>query len=99
LWARAPAPEIGLLVYAETKRRTTAGSGMHPTRRFAFSTHEGRRPKSMTRGPGPRARGWAAAFGGDKEARLFAPRAVVRLLCTRRPSRYPHDLWGWAPAS
>jgi hypothetical protein len=52
-WARAPVSETGLLLLAEMKRRTTAGGGMLLTRRFAFSAHGGRRPKSMTRGPGP----------------------------------------------
>jgi hypothetical protein len=37
----------------EVKRRTTAGGGMLLTRRFAFSAHGGRCPRSMTRGPGP----------------------------------------------
>jgi hypothetical protein len=43
----------GLLLSAEVKRRTTAGGGVLLTRRFAFSAHGGRRPRSMTRGPGP----------------------------------------------
>jgi hypothetical protein len=52
--ARAPAPEAGpLLVSAEVKRRATAGGGVLLTRRFAFSAHEGRRPRSMTRGARP----------------------------------------------
>jgi hypothetical protein len=33
-------------------------------------------------GPGPRVKGWAAAFGGDEEAWWFAPRMAVRLYCT-----------------
>jgi hypothetical protein len=52
-WARAPVSETGLLLLAEVKRRTTAGGGVLLTRRFAFSAHGGRRPRSMTRGPGP----------------------------------------------
>jgi hypothetical protein len=53
-WARAPTPEAGrLLVSAEVKRRATAGGGVLLTWRFAFSAHGGRRPRSMTRGPGP----------------------------------------------
>jgi hypothetical protein len=52
-WARAPALEAGLLLSAETKRRITADGGVLLTRRFAFSAHGGRRPRSMTRGPGP----------------------------------------------
>jgi hypothetical protein len=41
-WAWAPVPEAGpLLVSAEVKRRTTAGSGVLLTRRFAFSAHGG----------------------------------------------------------
>jgi hypothetical protein len=43
----------GPLLSAEVKRRTTAGGGMLLTRQFAFSAHGGRRPRSMTRGPGP----------------------------------------------
>jgi hypothetical protein len=43
----------GPLLSAEVKRRTTAGGGVLLTRRFAFSTHGGRHPRSMTRGPGP----------------------------------------------
>jgi hypothetical protein len=52
-WARAPVSETGPLLSAEVKRRTTAGGGVLLTRRSAFSTHGDRRPKSMTRGPGP----------------------------------------------
>jgi hypothetical protein len=52
-WARAPVPEAGSLLSAEVKRRTTVGGGMLLTWRFAFSTHGDRRPRSMTRGPGP----------------------------------------------
>jgi hypothetical protein len=33
------------------------GGGVLLTRRFAFSAHGGRRPKSMTRGPGPPCQG------------------------------------------
>jgi hypothetical protein len=52
--ARAPVLEAGLLlVSTEVKRRTTVGGGVLLTRRFAFSAHGGRRPRSMTRGPGP----------------------------------------------
>jgi hypothetical protein len=50
--AQAPVSETGLLVLAEVKRRTTADDGVLLTRRFAFSAHGGRRPRSMTRGPG-----------------------------------------------
>jgi hypothetical protein len=38
-WARTPAPEAGLLVSAEVKRRTTAGGGVLLTQRFAFIAH------------------------------------------------------------
>jgi hypothetical protein len=48
-------------------------------------------------GPSPCVRGWTAAFGGDKEARQFAPRTAVRLLHTRRPMPQVHDMWAWAP--
>jgi hypothetical protein len=50
-------------------------------------------------GPGPRLRGWAAAFGEDEEARRFAPRVAVRLLRTRRPTPKEHDSWARAPMS
>jgi hypothetical protein len=52
-WARAPVSETGPLLSVEGKRRTTAGGGVLLTRRFAFSAHGGRCPRSMTRGPGP----------------------------------------------
>jgi hypothetical protein len=50
-------------------------------------------------GSGPRVRGWAAAFGGDEEARRCAPRVAVRLLRTRRPTPKAHDSWARAPVS
>jgi hypothetical protein len=46
------------LLLAEVKRRTTACGGVLLTRWFAFSVHGGRRPRGMTRGPGPHVRGW-----------------------------------------
>jgi hypothetical protein len=52
-WARALVSETGLLVSAEVKRRTAADGGVLLTRRFAFSAHGDRRPRSMTHGPGP----------------------------------------------
>jgi hypothetical protein len=52
-WARAPVPEAGPLLSAETKRRITAGGGVLLTGRFAFIAHGDRHPRSMTRGPGP----------------------------------------------
>jgi hypothetical protein len=45
--------EAGPLLLAEMKRRTTAEGSVLLTRRFIFSAHGGRRPRSMTRGPGP----------------------------------------------
>jgi hypothetical protein len=48
-------------------------------------------------GPGPRVRVWSAAFGGDEEARRFAPLMAVRLLRTRRPTPKEYDSWAWAP--
>jgi hypothetical protein len=48
-------------------------------------------------GPSPRVRGWPAAFGGDVEARRFAPHVAVRLLRTRRPTPKEHDSWARAP--
>jgi hypothetical protein len=50
-------------------------------------------------GPGPRVRGWSAAFGGDEEAQQFAPCVAVRLLRTRRPTPKEYDSWAWAPVS
>jgi hypothetical protein len=54
-------------------------------------------------GPGPRARGWAAAFDGDEEThyrrRWRAPHAVVRLLRTRRQTPKEYDSWAQAPVS
>jgi hypothetical protein len=50
-WALALVPEAGPLLSAEVKRRTTTGGGVLLTRRFAFSAHGGRHPRSMTRGP------------------------------------------------
>jgi hypothetical protein len=50
-------------------------------------------------GLAPRVRGWPAAFGGDEEARRFAPRVVVRLLGIRRPTPKEGDLWARAPVS
>jgi hypothetical protein len=51
--------------------------------------------------PGPRARGWSAAFGGGEEAhyhrRWRAPYAAVRLLRTRRPTPKEYDSWARAP--
>jgi hypothetical protein len=52
-WAQAPVPVTGLLVSAEAKRRTAADGGVLLTRRFAFSAHGDRCPRSMTRGPEP----------------------------------------------
>jgi hypothetical protein len=52
-WTQAPVSETGLLLSAGVKRRTTAGGGVLLTRRFAFSAHGGRCPRSMTCGPGP----------------------------------------------
>jgi hypothetical protein len=52
-WARALVLEVGALLSVETKRRITASGGVLLTRMFAFSAHGGRRPRSMTRGPGP----------------------------------------------
>jgi hypothetical protein len=52
-WAWAPVLGTGPLLSAKIKRRSTAGGGVLFTRRFAFCAHGGRRPRSMTRGPGP----------------------------------------------
>jgi hypothetical protein len=49
--AQAPVSEAGPLLLAEMKRRFIADGGMLLMRRFAFSAHEGRHPRSMTRGP------------------------------------------------
>jgi hypothetical protein len=48
-------------------------------------------------GPDPCIRDWSAAFGGDEEARRFAPRVAVRLLRTRRPTPKEYDSWARAP--
>jgi hypothetical protein len=52
-------------------------------------------------GPGPRARGWSAAFGGGEEVhyrrRWHAPHVAVRLLCTQRPTPKDYDSWARAP--
>jgi hypothetical protein len=48
-----PVLEVGPLFLAEMKRRITSGGGVLLMRRFAFSAHGGRRPRSMTRGLGP----------------------------------------------
>jgi hypothetical protein len=45
--------EARSLLSAEMKRRTTADGSVLLTRRFTLSAHGGRRPRSMTRGPGP----------------------------------------------
>jgi hypothetical protein len=48
-WARAPVSEAEPLLSVEMKRR----GGSLLAWRFAFFAHGGRRPRSMTRGPGP----------------------------------------------
>jgi hypothetical protein len=88
-WAQAPMLEAGPLLSAEMKR--CGGSLL--AWRFAFFAHGDRRPRSMTRGPGPRVRGWSAAFVGDEEARWFAPCVADRLLRTRRPA--PKEYYSW----
>jgi hypothetical protein len=50
-------------------------------------------------GPGPRVRGWPAAFGGDEEARRFAPRVAIHLLCTRRSTPNEDGSWARDPVS
>jgi hypothetical protein len=50
-------------------------------------------------GPGPRVRDWAIGFGGDEEARRFAPGVAVRLLRTRRPTPKENDSWARSPVS
>jgi hypothetical protein len=52
-WARVLVSETGPLLLAETKKRTTTDGSVLLTRRFTLSAHGGRRPRSMTRGPGP----------------------------------------------
>jgi hypothetical protein len=106
-WARAPVPEAGPLLSAEMKRRTTAGGGMLFTRQFAFFTHEGRHPRSMTRGPRPpcqrlghlgarRARSSVALRGvswGNLSLKRDSP-SVVAILITRSalsPSSSPRS--------
>jgi hypothetical protein len=48
-WARAPVSEVVPLLSAEMKRRSISLLAW----RFAFFAHGERRPRSMTRGPGP----------------------------------------------
>jgi hypothetical protein len=48
-----PVLEARLLLLVEMKRRTAADGGVLLTRRFAFSAHRDRCPRSMTRGPEP----------------------------------------------
>jgi hypothetical protein len=50
-------------------------------------------------GPGPCVRGWSAAFGGDEEARRFAPRLAVCFLRTWRLMPKEYDSWARAPVS
>jgi hypothetical protein len=57
-----PVPETGTLVSVEVKRRTTAGGGLLLMRRFAFFALGDRRPRSMTRGPGPPCQGLVCCF-------------------------------------
>jgi hypothetical protein len=66
-WAWAPMPEAGLLLSAEAKRRTTAGSGMYLTQRFTFSALGDQRTSYMTCGAGaPRHwLGTPVCIGGD----------------------------------
>jgi hypothetical protein len=52
MWAWAPMPKVGPLA-VKVKRRTAADGGVLLTRWFAFFIHRGRRPRSLTRGPGP----------------------------------------------
>jgi hypothetical protein len=52
-WARALVLEAGPLLSAEMKRHTTADGGVLLTRRFTFSAHGDRRPRSIIRGPEP----------------------------------------------
>jgi hypothetical protein len=92
-WAQAPASEIGLLVLAEVKRRTTAGGGVLLMRRFALSAHGGQRPKSMTRGPRPPCQRLGQCFRRRRRG------ATVCLLHTRRPTPKENDSWAQAPVS
>jgi hypothetical protein len=73
------------------------GRRLAPPRRFAFFALGGRRPRSMTRGPGPPCQRLVRSFGGDEEAQRFAPRAAICLLRTRRPMPKEHDSWARAP--
>jgi hypothetical protein len=86
-----------VLVSAEVTRCATAGGGPLLTRRFAFFALGDRRPRSMTRGPRTRVRGWSAAFSGNEEAQRSAPCVAIRLLRTQRPAPKEYDSWAWAP--
>jgi hypothetical protein len=58
LWARAPVLEAGPLLSAEMKRR----GGSLLAWWFTFFALGDRRPKSMTRGPGPPCQGLVRCF-------------------------------------
>jgi hypothetical protein len=100
-WARAPVLETGPSVSVEIERRTTAGGGLLLVWRFAFFALGDRRPRSMTRGPGPschrlgchgarRARFSAACRGTSGRVFLekgFTPRVAVTLSHSLQPLR------------
>jgi hypothetical protein len=65
-WARAPVSEAGPLLSVEMERR----GGSFLTWRFAFFTHGDRRPRSMTRGPGPPCQ--RLGHLGARRARFYA---------------------------
>jgi hypothetical protein len=81
-----PVLEVGSLLLAEMKRRITSGGGVLLMRRFAFSAHGGRRPRSMTRGPGPPCQRLGRCFRRRRRGAL--PQAVV--YSSRSGSPSPH---------
>jgi hypothetical protein len=96
-WARAPVSETGPLSSAELERRTTAGGGSLLAWQFTSFTLRSRRPRSMTRGPGPPCQRLGRCLRWSW--RRVLPRAAVRLLRTRKLARQLYDLWARAPVS
>jgi hypothetical protein len=96
-----PGPRVRdwVVGFGEGEETYYHGRRLAPPRRFAFFALGGRHPRSMTHGPRPPCQGLAATFGGDEEARWFAPRVAVRLLRTRILIPKEDDSWARAPVS
>jgi hypothetical protein len=67
--------DTAALVLVEVKRHTTADGGVLLTRRFAFSAHGDRRPRSKTRRPEPPCQRLGRCFRWRRRGAL--PRAVA----------------------